>query len=408
MKTKNYQKLAQEALKIVYQQYWTDEDGGHLLPCHCGKIVEKPLMVWENGMLMLAMESYYEATGDAETKRRLTGTWEYLKTCFTDEQLAANFGGEPNLAIDDTGWDAMVYYMMYRLNGDRYALDLCKRCILGAYEYWADGDLEVDGLWYNDQKQYKGDHWKSSYVVSLIVTAIEVCRGTKGTDDYSEDLWDKTLRVYRWVEKHFRRDHMMIFEHGLWAGDMSYVLNCKDSLYFIDYNKDRVGHNERFGPDGGTRPYDIHRFGSVSALFANMGMAAVNAILYQETGEERYKKKALETAASIGTVYNDNGAYLNDRDANVEATMLRYYVKYVLTLPEIKPFQRNQLFTTAENIFYSQKNIGIFPAAWYKVFESADDPELPHFDMDTIMIAATNVNMITGAAYLQSLGYAAE
>jgi len=401
----NFKDMAKESLDKPYKIYYTDEGGGHLLPCHCGKIVKKPLMIWENAMMLLAMENYYEATGDGETKEKILGTWRYLLTCFTDEQLAANFGDAPNLAIDDTGWDAMVYFMIYRLSGDRYALDLTKRCILGAYEHWNDGDLELEGLWYNDKKQYKGDQWKSSYVVSLIVTALELCIMTRGTDDYSEELWEKTLRVYKWVENNCRRDRIITFQHGLWENDMSYTLNCKDGLYFIDYNKDRVGHTERFGPDGGTRPWDIKRFGSVSALFANMGMAAVNMILYKDSGEGKYKKKAFETLASIRRVYNDGGAYLNDRDANVEATMIRYFVRDLLACDEVCEQDRRMLYTTAFNIYESEKNIGIFPALWHKVFTDRNDPEFPKFDTETIMILSTNVGMITGAAYLESLGY---
>ena len=74
-----YRLMAKKALEDIYERFWTEEDGGHILPTHCGQVVEKPLMIWEVTMLLIAMETYYDATGDEDTARRITGTWKYLK-----------------------------------------------------------------------------------------------------------------------------------------------------------------------------------------------------------------------------------------------------------------------------------------------------------------------------------------
>ena len=89
--TTKYREMAKKALDDLYERFWTDADGGHILPTHCGLVVEKPLMIWEVTMLLIAMETYYDATGDEETARRIVGTWNYLKSVFTREQMVDNF-----------------------------------------------------------------------------------------------------------------------------------------------------------------------------------------------------------------------------------------------------------------------------------------------------------------------------
>ena len=78
-----YRNMAKKALDDMYRRFWTEDGGGHILPAHCGIIVDKPLMIWEVTMLLIAMENYYDATGDEDTKRRILGTCDYLKEVFT-------------------------------------------------------------------------------------------------------------------------------------------------------------------------------------------------------------------------------------------------------------------------------------------------------------------------------------
>lgn len=395
-----YRKMAEIALSDIYKRFWTDSDGGHILPTHCGKIVDKPLMIWETATVLFAMEMFYEACGHQNTKQKILGTWDNIKRCFTDEQMASGFGECPNLALDDTGWDIMAYMLAHRLTKDAYPLDLARRCLLGAYDHWKDGDCQ-NGLWYNDRKQYDGDHWKSTYIVSLLISALEYSEITRGTELFSPVLDNQTMELYRWVEENMRRDKVVAYHNGLQDGS-SFTVDTVDYLYWTDFNVDRETRPERNGPSGGLRPLAITENGSVSALFGNMGMAAFNAKLFRLTGEPQYKRKALETAHSMSSVYNREGAYINDRDPYTNCTMLRYYIHHVLTLPEMLPQERRMVLTTAENIFENgQKNSGIYSSSWRKTPDY--DAAAKRGNPESLMINATSVSMICGAALLESM-----
>lgn len=399
-----YREKAKKALDDLYSRFWTDREGGHILPTHCGVIVERPLMIWETAMMLIAMETYYEATGDVETKNRILGTWQYLKTVFTKEQMTGGYGSPPNLALDDTGWDIMAYLMIYRITGEREIGEMVLDTLMGAYDHWKDGTLE-EGLWYNDWAQYN-DQWKSSYAVSLLISAWEFCRLTEGTELYSRELYDMTLTLCRWVERDFRRDRRYTVKNGLPdGGDLT--VDAVDNLYWVDYNKDRKGAPELNGPSGGTRQYDIHELGSVSAIFINMGMAALNVKLYEKSGDPRCLERALETSRSLERVYDHHGAYLNDRDAHTNATMLRYYIETVLATDRASDAQRDLLFRTADNISASGSNCGgVYYPWWGKICtpENVSHPQLEYF-RDNLMVNATSVTMICGAALLEAKGY---
>lgn len=403
-----YRQMAKRALDDLYARYWTDADGGHILPTHCGVVVDRPRMIWETAMLLIAMETYYDATGDEETAKRIAATWRYLKTCFTYEQMAAGFGQEPNLALDDTGWDIMTYWMAWRFTGDPTALRLVRECTLGAYAHFKDGTLE-NGCWYNDWAQYN-DQWKSSYIVSLLLTALKYCRDRKGTEQESAELLEQTLTLCRWVERDFRRDRCQAFRCGRQDGG-DYTVDVTDNLYWIDYNKDRENKPERFGPSGGTRQNDIFELGSVSALFANMGMAALNVTLSEMLGDPAAMKRALETSASIERVYNLNGAYLNDRDPHTDATMLRDYVHTILATDRATDAQRDMLFRTADHIFENGQNSGGLYYPWWSCVLRPGEPIPERYArckplVENMMVNATSVTMICGAALLEKYGFA--
>lgn len=400
----SYREMAWDALDDMYSRFWTPKDGGHIKGVHCGIIVEKPLMVWEITMLLIAMETYYDATGDTQTLQRILGTRDYLLRTFSFEQLTANFGNEPNLALDDTGWDAMAYLMFYRLTGDPKMAQMVKRTLLGAYEHYRDGSLE-NGLWYNDWAQYN-DHWKSSYIVSLLITAWEYSKMTRGTSLYSQELLDQTMTLYQWTEKYFRRDKKYVIPHGL-ANGGDLAVNVTDNLYWVDYNQDRENRPERNGPSGGVTPNRIGEFGSVCGIFIAMGMSALNMELYHSTGDESYLKKALETSDAIARINNVNGAYMNDRDIHTNATMARYYVHALLGTSYASDSQRDILFRTADNIYAGGKNCnGIYYPWWGKVCtpENVSHPNLGYF-ASNMMVSATSVTMICAAALLESKGY---
>ena len=78
------QENARTAMQDLYRRYWTEEDGGHIINTHAGKPVDGPsVMIWERGMMIMAMESYYAMTGDADTLDRMRREWDLI-LCILD------------------------------------------------------------------------------------------------------------------------------------------------------------------------------------------------------------------------------------------------------------------------------------------------------------------------------------
>lgn len=397
--TTGYANLAKKVMQDMYSHYWTDKDGGHIIATHAGEPISgKPSMVWESAMLMLAMENYYFATGDADTKQKMQAHWNYLRSVFNEEQLVGRQGKSPNLASDDAGWSAMLFITIYRIFNDKSALELARKLIHNSYDYWVDGTMD-NGIWYCDKKLYNGDQWKSIYSVSLLISALEYSKATKGTAQYDQSLYEKSMKLYNWIENNLRRDKVITYENGLQDG-RSYTVNTIDYLYWTDFNVNRSGRTEKNGPDGGIRPKDITDNGSVSSLFGNMAMAAINVTLYEMTGEKNYLTKAVQTAKSLANVYNREGAFINDRDHNTNATFTYYYVTKVMTLNEITSSEREMFGTTAYNIAnYCRSSNGYYYPLWRK--SSANNKKDPPTSM---MINATTATMVTAAALAEKLG----
>jgi len=392
-----YAAMSASMLDAMYEKYWVGGVAdGHLRHIHSGEVITGDLiMIWETAMLMLAMENHYNATGDEATKNRIIAEWKYLQKQFSKKEMVSNCGKTPNLASDDTAWSALLYISVYRVTGDALALQYCKETVLNAYEYYKDGDI-ANGMWYCDTKQYDGDQWKSLYCAGFILAALEYCEITKGTDAYSEELYTKTMALYGWFEENMRRAGPKTFENGLQNGN-TYTVDVNDGLYWCDYNWDRDNRDERFGPDGALRPYGI-RFGdSVSFLYGNMAMAAVNARLYKESGEESYLEKALQTVGSLNEYYvSDSGTYINDRDPFTNGAGLYYYVKFVLTLEEVDSRAVKLLSNTANVIFTKCVKDGAeFSHDWSKY---------PADFSKNFVKCATTLAFVSGAAYAKSLG----
>ena len=391
-----YAVMSAELLSRMMARYWTGSaQQGHFVPIHGGEISENLSMIWETAMLMLAMEQHYLATGDEETKERIAAEWAYLREQFSEEQMTAGCGAPPNLAADDTAWSAMLYVSVYRTLGDETALEYARRVILSAYDYFQDGST-AEGLWYCDEKQYGGDRWKSVYAAGFLLAALEYCGATRGTDRYSPELYARTMDLYRWIEDNLRRSGPRTYEHGDRNGN-TYMVRADDGLYWCDFNWDRSGRDERFGPDGGRRPDQIGYLNSVSFLFGNMAMAAVNARLWRGTGEEESLRRVRQTVESITRVYRTaDGVYLNDRDPATDSAALTDYIRFALTLPGLGEDAGRLLADTAEVIYARCVGEGAcFAQDWSR------EPK----DFTTnFMRCANTLAMVSGAAYAASLG----
>ena len=385
--------IADRAYEDMMLNFWYgDPASGHMVKSFHGYTIdesERHEMMWDHGTLVFALDSYYQLTQDPEISDRIVAQWEFVKGNFTEEQLTGNFGEAPNIAVDDTGWDAMALMIYYRYSEDEYALETAGQLILNAYDYWMDEDT-ANGLWYpsyppsqgNDDPNYR---WKSLYSVGLLTASFDYYDVTG-----DQVVFDKMMDVYNWIEANLRRS----------GQDWGYSA-VNDGLYYADFNDERLGRDEYYGPDGSIRPFDIREAGSVSYLGGNMGMAALNARLYYETNDDLYLRRAVETihALTDSDQYNNNGAYVNDRDAWANGAFCCDWVNYAMTLPGVRELDKSMLYNTAFTIWNNARTSeGYYSGSW----TGSGKWERVGSNPEQIMTSATSVNFIMGAALLEA------
>ena len=402
---------ALDAQQDLYDNFW-DYDQNHIRFTPQGYVSEhdrRQQMIWDHGIMIFSMYTLWFALEEddifkTDLKNKLTGQWEFMKRNFTHDQLTGNFGSAPHIAVDDSGWGAMVYMIMYDITGDDYALEVCRELITGAYDYWKDGDTKK-GLWYSQKPPSQGydesygtpgdNRFKSMSSVGLMYAALEY---TLVTGDRA--LLEDTVNIYNWTEENMLRNKDVTYENGLNDGS-SYTITTKDNLYWMDFNEDRAGRGERFGPDGGTRPGTIREAGSVSCMFANTAMGAIHVLLYEVTQEEKYLTRAAETlrAFNDSPFYSSNGVYVNDRDAWANAMFIGPWVRHVLTLPDVTQYDKQRVFDTADSIaLHCRTENGYWRGGW-----SGSPTWDAHASPTQIMTSATTVNMLTAAALLERI-----
>lgn len=338
-------------------------------------------ILWGFGMAILPMETMYDLTGNEQIKKNFQAQWEHIQNTYTDEALTApgyDDGGWVNPACDDAAWTAMTLMSVYRMTGDTHALDLAAETVRRSYDYWMDGSTS-NGLWY---RYWENTQAKSVYCAGLILTALEYHEITKGTDKADPELYADTMALYEWVETNCRRE---------------------DNLYFCDYydNKETgesypLGHEN---PDHIT--YDQ---GSCSALFANTGMAAINAKLYKMTRDKKYLELATKTANALETTpYNRKGILVNDRDAWTDAAFMRYFVNDVLRLEGISGEIAQMLKRTSISIMINcRTEDGYYHPKWSGGARYPEGPTYPQAEQ--IMTTATTVHMTIAAALAEKIG----
>ena len=414
--------------------YWRGSaECGHLMKEFQGLETDgRQSMIWAHAQMIFAFEALYNATGSEDAAKRIAAQWEFTKSEFTVNRpwicqktidavrwVAALFrckkeicpdetltrpGENPNTAVDDAGWDAMVYMTFYRVTGDEAALEYAGKLVRNAYEYWKDGDT-ANGLWYPYRPPNHGgggdSRFKSVYMAALMAAALDYM-------SYREDerMMRDTMNLYAWIEANLcRRGQIKFVMH---PGEEEQALACNDNLYFVDYNQERGGRVPFTGPDGAERPLDIREGGSVSSLFGNMAMGVIHARLYQLTGDGGYKTRALETVVALhapDSPYNNNGVYLNDRDAWTNAAFFRPWVEEVLTLDGITQPDRDMVAATAKSIFANARVDGGYLGPWWSGQIEGKGWRSDHTWPQQLMTSATGAHVIMAAALLEGMEF---
>ena len=388
---------AKKAYDDILKNFWNSDEKRFKKDYHgyVNDSLAKQDAVWSFGMAVMGMDVFYDVTNDPLIKEKLAYQWGHTKNYFTDEQFVTP-GMAPNFASDDTGWDAMVYLIFYRHTGDPYALDIVKRLLANAFTHYAvNGDIN-NGLWYTTNTDHAERYkYTSIYCAGILHAALDYYDITGDVSYYNN-----TKAVYEYLEKNFLRNGKKTYP--------TFTVDCNDLLYFCDFNINRPSRTEPNGPDGGTRPYDIQECGSVSFLGGNMAMAALHGRFYKYTGDEKYKKRALETVNAIGSspYYTTSDSVLaNDRDAWANCTFVRYYARYALTFPGVSKRDTGLIYNTAVSIAKNARTpAGYYGGSWSgpaegegsKWWVNGSKPE-------QIMTTANSALMIFGAAYLESL-----
>ena len=423
--------MAMATYEDMLRLYWRGgPETGHLMKEFQGLEIDgRQGMIWAHAQMIFAFEALYDATGDEEIAGRIAAQWEFTKSEFAVNRswlcqkivnairwLAALFqcekelfpdetltrpGENPNTAVDDAGWDAMAYMTFYRVTGDEAALDYAGKLIRNSYAYWKDGDT-ANGLWYPYRPPNHGgdgsSRFKSIYMAALMVAALDYMR-------YREDerMMRDTMNLYAWIEENLCRRGQIKFT--MRPGEEEQALACGDNLYFVDYNQERGGRVPFTGPDGAERPFDIREGGSVSSLFGNMAMGVIHTRLYRLTGGEGYKTRALETVAALHAAdspYNNNGVYLNDRDAWTNAAFFRPWVEEVLTLEGVTQADRDMVTATARSIFANARVQDGYLGPWWSGQIGGTGWRSDHTWPQQLMTSATGAHVIMAAALLEN------
>jgi predicted alpha-1,6-mannanase (GH76 family) len=363
----HYAAQAEAAMLDLVKHYWSGGLGeGCITPTWSGynapHLPDPRGGLWERGMLIFAMDTFYRATGDAIARRRLELEWQRIKNLYTAEELAAA-GTRTHLACDDVGWDAKLYLTLYRASGDAYALDRAQALIEKGFGRWLDAELG-GGLWYNNQRKAK-----SLYQVGIVWSAFKL-EETTGQKKFH----DRAIACYDWMESHLLRP---------------------DGLYWCDCG--------RQGPLGKDRPDDIREAASVSFFGGNMAMGVLHAQRYRMTGDQQYLQRAIRTAEAISRKYVHDGVCLNDRDAWANGTFAADWVQDVLTLPGIDGKHCAWLLGTADSIFKNARTPdGYYGGSWSGPAEGPGSSWcMKGSRPQQIMTSGSSANLIMAAALVE-------
>lgn len=332
---------AETAYEDVKKNYWKVTDA---YSCLANEFKEGrdtlSELAWNFVMMLLAMETYYHASGDERVQQCVREQMQtYYEHSSEEFYLATGCGSNP--AHDDAAWSAMGFILAYRLTNDEKALGYAREMIIRSYDYWQDGTT-ANGLWYCYPKDNNGHiQVKSIYCAGLILSALDYYEVTKGTCREDAQMYQRTMDLYEWIEKNLRRDGPRV-----WDGC---VFDYSDNLYFCDFIDDK--------PSGAYHPRQYNETehiipkNSWTSLFGNMAMAVINGRLFKLTGDRKYRNKSLATAnALVRTEFNQEGRFLNDRDAWTNTAFLGMFIREILPLEGADPELGRMLLRTADAI----------------------------------------------------------
>lgn len=392
--------LAYAAYRDLIRNWWEgDEKTGHFKMIDNGLPAQTQYMFWDHAQAIFALDTLYRACGLAEIHDRIAAEWAFCQRCFPYEMLVIPAGG-PNWAQDDAGWDAMVYLTFYRHTRDPYALRAACDLIRHTYEHWQDGSLS-NGLLYPHDKDDPNERNVMMHVASTMLAAFDYAQAS-GDDSLTAD----TVTLYTWTESHMLRNgnYSCVLDDGT-----VYEGHCDDLLYWMSYNKARIGKRVSTGPEYGLRPYVMEEADSAVFLGGVMGMAAVHMRMFAHTGDIRYRQRAYETLRAVFDCpyLVRNGVFVNAGDGFTNCAFMQEWVAEVMPLSPDKAKDAQIIKSTAVSIYQNARTAdGYYSASWSGPAE--DDADTPWGRMgwthNKIMTCATSVHMIAAAALAESLG----
>ena len=377
---------ADTALADLISHFW-DSTGNHVVNTSQGfPAANSNKMLWELATMIFALDTYQRATGSDDVKQKIAAEWAYIKATYTQNQLiGGTFGTPPYIAIDDAGWAAMMFMICYRATGDMYALQCEQALIINAYAHWQNTD---GGLLY--------DNSRSTVYLAAVGLLCAATDFMVTTGDQS--LLPNTQAAVDFINNNMRRDGARTFPSA-YSDGRDLTVTAADGLFWMGFNVNNNTANIVNGPQGGDTPNNINPTGSVSALFGNMGMAVIEARLYKITGDSAHLDRAVQNVNSLAnsTLYNKNGAFINDRDAWANGSIVGWWVSEALPLPGVDVTARVRIGSTAKAILDNARTAdGLYTgdwnggSAWTKAGSTAQQ----------IMTSSNTANMVMAAALL--------
>ena len=134
-----------------------------------------------------------------------------------------------------------------------------------------------------------------------------------------------------------------------------------------------------------------------------MGMGVIHSLLFQLTGNDIYRERALRTARSLrcGPLATADGVLINDRDAWTDGTFAGEWAREVLKLPGITPGDKELLHKTAHSIFINARTAdGNYAAGWSGPAQRSGWEKSDKTPQEIMTTSASSANMIVAAGGL--------